>query len=217
MSSATSEFKIAHNTVVLSKEIARHLLSDEDTARANWYGWFASVWLSAPSQTSIDQWHATAIQDLSPIGMAWAPVVETANRLGANVIDAEYSLLFSGVGKAEVFLNASVHLAGFLHEKPLVDIRQRLNELGIGGITGVAGFDLGFTEDHLALLCAAMRELVVSSAPEQSNFVRDFLASWSADLVSALDMSPRADFYKLVAVLWHEFMAIEIQSFDFES
>jgi TorA maturation chaperone TorD len=218
-----SDMKIAQSTVVLSRDVAKHMLSFEDTARANWYSWFASIWLSPPPQSNIDKWqvavdvsHADSAADLdhqSPIAIAWLPVVEAANRLGANVIDAEYSLLFSGVGKAEVFLNASVHLSGFLHEKPLVDIRQRLNQLGIGSISGV---DMGLTEDHLGLLCTAMRELVVSNSPEQADFVRDFLGSWSTDLVSAIDVSPRADFYKAVAVLWQEFIAIEIQSFDFE-
>jgi TorA maturation chaperone TorD len=218
-----SEPKIAQSTVVLSRDVAKHLLSSEDTARANWYSWFASIWLSPPPQSNIDKWQAVVDvsradpasdnDDQSPIAMAWLPVVEAANRLGANVIDAEYSLLFSGVGKAEVFLNASVHLSGFLHEKPLVDIRQRLNQLGIGAVSGI---DMGLTEDHLGLLCTAMRELVVSNSPDQADFVRDFLASWSSDLVNEIDLSPRADFYKTVAVLWQEFIAIEIQSFDFE-
>jgi TorA maturation chaperone TorD len=218
-----SEMKIAQSTVVLSRDVAKHLLSSEDTARANWYSWFASIWLSPPPQSNIDKWQTAVdanradsgldLDDHSPIAIAWLPVVEAANRLGANVIDAEYSLLFSGVGKAEVFLNASVHLSGFLHEKPLVDIRQRLNQLGIGSISGV---DMGLTEDHLGLLCTAMRELVVSNSPDQADFVRDFLGSWSTDLVSAIDVSPRADFYKSVAILWQEFIAIEIQSFDFE-
>ncbi len=218
-----SEMKMAQSTVVLSRDVAKHLLSSEDTARANWYSWFASVWLSPPPQSNIDKWKTAVdasradsgpdLDDHSPIAIAWLPVVKAANRLGANVIDAEYSLLFSGVGKAEVFLNASVHLSGFLHEKPLVDIRQRLNQLGIGSISGV---DMGLTEDHLGLLCTAMRQLVVSNSPDQADFVRDFLGSWSTDLVSAIDVSPRADFYKSVAILWQEFVAIEIQSFDFE-
>jgi TorA maturation chaperone TorD len=208
------------NTVVLSRSVAKHLLSAEDTARANWYAWFASIWLSAPPQSSIEKWVAAAGDNLksgagdpSPIERVWLPVVEAADRLGANVIDAEYSLLFNGVGKAEVFLNASVHLSGFLHEKPLVDIRQRMNDLGIGSI---AGLDMGLTEDHLGLLCTAMRELILKNSPAQADFVRDFLASWSADLVSAIELSPRADFYQSVAALWFEFIAIEIQSFDFE-
>jgi TorA maturation chaperone TorD len=198
-------------SIQLSKSVAKHLLSDEDNARANWYAWFASIWLNAPSTEQIANWQASFIEgDTSELGLAWGSVVSSATSLGAQEIQAEYDSLFVSVGKPEVFAYASFHLSGFLHEKPLAEIRQRMQELGLGG------FDLAITEDHLGLLCATMRELIVKNSEGQAAFVQDFLASWLENLVTALEVSPRAKFYKSVASLWRVFLAIEVQSFDFE-
>jgi TorA maturation chaperone TorD len=197
--------------VQLSKSVAKHLLSDEDNARANWYAWFAAIWLNAPSTEQIANWQQNFIEgDTSELGQAWAAVLASAMELGSAAIQAEYDSLFVSVGKPEVFAHASFHLTGFLHEKPLAEIRQRMQELGLGG------FDLAITEDHLGLLCATMRELIVKNSDGQADFVQDFLASWTESFVSALEVSPRAKFYNSVAILWQAFLAIEVQAFDFE-
>jgi TorA maturation chaperone TorD len=198
-------------TVMLSASVAKHLISEEDQARANWYAWFASVWLSAPSQLAIDGWASTVESaPTTDLAQRWSETAVAAARLGAAAISKEFDLLFISVGKPEVFSFASYHLTGFLHEKPLVDIRQRFNELDLGR------FDLAITEDHVGLLCTAMRELVLRTDGGQEGFFRDFLASWCDDFCTAIEVSPRADFYKTVAALWQCFVAIEQQSFDFE-
>jgi TorA maturation chaperone TorD len=205
------------STVQLSKTVAKHLLSDEDSARANWYAWFASIWLNGPTQEQIANWHAGLVaqsadggHDDTELGLAWRNVVISAHDLGAAAIQAEYDTLFLSVGKPEVFANASFHLAGFLHEKPLVEIRQRMQELGLGR------FDMALTEDHLGLLCTSMRELIQVNSDGQAQFLQDFIASWASSFAEAIDASIRANFYKSVVALWQAFLAVELQSFDFE-
>jgi TorA maturation chaperone TorD len=201
----------ALSTVQLSKSVAKHLLSDEDTARANWYSWFAAIWLNAPSTEQIAAWQQSlSNEDTSDLGLAWGLVVRRATELGAQAIQAEYDSIFVSVGKPEVFPNASFHLTGFLHEKPLVEIRQRMQELGLGG------FEVSLTEDHLGLLCTTMRELIVMNSSGQAEFLQDFIASWAESFVGAIEVSVRGDFYKTVAQLWQIFLAIEVQAFDFE-
>jgi TorA maturation chaperone TorD len=198
-------------TVQLSKSVAKHLLSDEDSARANWYAWFAAIWLNAPSSEQIASWQqGLNVEDTSELGSTWSAVVTRAAELGAVSLQAEYDALFVSVGKPEIFPNASFHLTGFLHEKPLVEIRQRMQELGLGG------FDVSITEDHLGLLCTTMRELIAINSPGQVEFLQDYIASWADSFVDALEVSVRGDFYKNVAQLWQVFLAIEVQAFDFE-
>jgi TorA maturation chaperone TorD len=197
--------------VQLSKSVAKHLLSDEDTARANWYAWFAAIWLNAPTTEQIAAWQqGLNDEDTSDLGIAWSLVVRRAMELGAQAIQAEYDAIFVSVGKPEIFPNASFHLTGFLHEKPLVEIRQRMQELGLGG------FEIALTEDHLGLLCTTMRELIVMNSTGQVEFLQDFIASWADSFVGAIEVSVRGDFYKSVAQLWQTFLAIEVQAFDFE-
>jgi TorA maturation chaperone TorD len=207
----TSSGNHAIANVQLSKSVAKHLLSAEDTARANWYAWFAAIWLNAPSNEQIAAWqHSLNDQDTSDLGIAWNLVVRRATELGAQTIQAEYDSIFVSVGKPEIFPNASFHLTGFLHEKPLVEIRQRMQELGLGG------FEVALTEDHLGLLCTTMRELIVMNSVGQAEFLQDFIASWADSFVGAIEVSVRGDFYKTVAQLWQVFLAIEVQAFDFE-
>jgi TorA maturation chaperone TorD len=197
--------------VQLSKSVAKHLLSDEDTARANWYAWFAAIWLNAPTTEQIAAWQqGLNDEDTSDLGIAWSLVVRRAMELGAQAIQAEYDAIFVSVGKPEIFPNASFHLTGFLHEKPLVEIRQRMQELGLGG------FEIALTEDHLGLLCTTMRELIAMNSTGQVEFLQDFIASWADSFVGAIEVSVRGDFYKSVAQLWRIFLAIEVQAFDFE-
>jgi TorA maturation chaperone TorD len=207
----TSSTNHALANVQLSKSVARRLLSDEDMARANWYSWFAAIWLNAPTTEQIAAWQQSINdEDTSDLGIAWNLVVRRATELGAQAIQAEYDAIFVSVGKPEIFPNASFHLTGFLHEKPLVEIRQRMQELGLGG------FEIALTEDHLGLLCTTMRELISMNSAGQVEFLQDFIASWADSFVSAIEVSVRADFYKTIAQLWQVFLAIEVQAFDFE-
>ena len=218
MSSPQTNQAAIQSTIALSKGVAQHLLGEEDIARANWYGWFAAIWLSAPSAQQMSVWQASPLSNEhapSDLEQAWAELIVAANKLSAEQIDQEYTRIFISVGKPEVLPQASFHLAGFLHERPLVNIRARLAELGLA-INDDDAWPSSLTEDHLGLLCTTMRELVMMNSPAQKAFFHDFVASWSDDLVATIQMSANAQFYKYVADLWQAFVAVEQQAFDFE-
>ncbi len=67
----------------------------------------------------------------------------------------EYSTLFGGVGKPEVYLFASHYLSGFLNDKALARLRSDLAALGLARDEAMPE-----TEDHIAYLCEVMRYLI---------------------------------------------------------
>ncbi|WP_347329247.1 TorD/DmsD family molecular chaperone, partial [Ralstonia pseudosolanacearum] len=124
--------------------------------------------------------------------------------------DDEYTELFIGVGKPEVFLYGSYYQAGFLNEKPLVVLRADLRRYGLERAEGITE-----TEDHLATLCEVMRYLIagedaaVAHVAEQRTFFQRHLAPWAESACDAVLQHPRAAFYAGVAGLAKAFFEVE--------
>ncbi len=100
--------------------------------------------------------------------------------MDGDAIVEEYNNLFVGVGKCEVNLHASHWLTGFMMEKPLVELRTALADLGLGRQAGVT-----MLEDHLAALCETMRILIAgtearapASIAAQRAFFERQIAPW---------------------------------------
>ena len=142
-------------------------------------------------------------------------MVAASRRLTREAVAAEYTALFGGVGKPEIFLYGSWFIAGTLNEKPLVDLRSDLAALGLERPVGVLE-----TEDHLASLCETMRyliagdDLAVSNLTSQQRFFGAHLRPWVERLADAIAAHPQADFYRAVAGFMRDFFAVESQGFD---
>lgn len=191
--------------------------AEEDRARADHYALLARLYFAAPD--------AALLQALAQHGRilgygggafaeAWAVLGATAEATTAQAVAAEYADLFLGVGRAQVMLNGSWFLTGFLQEEPLAELRDDLAELGLSRREGVAE-----TEDHIAALAEVMRHLVVTGPDEaglerQRRFFKRHLAPWYGDLVAAIDAVPAANFYVRVGSLLRAFFDIERQAFD---
>ena len=199
-------------------------VSPEDVARARWYVTFAQVFRAPPSAAWLRETGAQAMDPVAvdtgetPLGRAWNAFALACANADADAVREEYEDTFIGVGKAEVFLYASWHLSGFLHERPLVELREHLAALGVARRS-----DVSETEDHIAALCETMAWLIVA-APEslrtlstQRVFFQRFLSPWYEALVEAIEHCGVTDFYKHAARLLGEFLAIERQAFDYES
>ncbi|MCD6672108.1 MAG: molecular chaperone TorD family protein [Burkholderiaceae bacterium] len=203
-------------------------VSPEDVARARWYATLAEFFRAPPSAQRLreigGQMASPAASGVdpsphsSPLARAWNAFAQACADADADALRQEYEAAFIGVGKAEVFLNASWHLSGYLHERPLVDLREHLALLGVARRP-----DVSETEDHIAALCETMAWLIVA-APEplrslstQRVFFERFLSPWYETLVGAIEHCGVTDFYKHVARLLGEFLAVERQAFDFES
>ena len=167
-------------------------ISEEDIARADWYGLITRLFSAPLDGASLRQLaglaKSTQAQDLQPKGGDSPSNVDALSEsltslsqaaallpgeAGATQLKEEFDTVFVGTGKAEVFLNASFYQSGFLHEKPLVDLRSLLNRLGYARKDEIAD-----TEDHLSLLCGTMRRLIldrvsIDEQKQRNHIIRD--------------------------------------------
>lgn len=200
-------------------------VSPEDAARARWYLTLAELFRAPPSADWLDSVGRQAGDAATPaagddtaLGVAWDRFARACADADAEAVRDEYETAFIGVGKADVFLYASWYLSGFLHERPLVDLRAHLSELGVARSAGSSE-----TEDHIAALCETMAWLIVAApAPQDSLstqrvFFGRFLSPWYEALADAIEHSGSTDFYKQAGRLLKEFLAVERQAFDFDS
>lgn len=199
--------------------------SAEDLARADLYGLLATLFFHA---ADADLLQRIAAAPLDPIGdgdiaaadaqaaassaltQAWRKLVARAGQTTAEQADDEYTELFIGVGKPEVFLYGSYYQAGFMNEKPLVVLRNDLRRHGLERAEGITE-----TEDHLATLCEVMRYLIagddvaVARIGEQRAFFQRHLAPWVDTACDAVLQHPRAALYADVAGLAKAFFDVE--------
>ncbi len=190
----------------------------EELARAEVYGLLA-VLFYAPPDAALHARFQVAVTEAPVAGAflesSWGELVAAARRLGLAQIEREFDALFQGVGKPEVFLYGSFHLAGKLNEKPLVALRHSLRALGIAKSEGMSE-----TEDHIASLCEVMRFLIAgddagtSNLETQRRFFDAHLRGWVDAMCSAIEAHPGADFYASLARFTRDFFAIEAQGFD---
>ena len=190
----------------------------EELARAEVYGLLASLYYAPPSHDLYEQLRV-AVTEAPASGAfletSWSEVVAVSRRLAPAQVGEEYVALFGGVGKPEVFLYGSWFIAGYLNEKPLVDLRHDLAALGLERPPSVLE-----TEDHIASLCEVMRYLIagddagVSNLAAQQRFFNAHLRAWVERLCEAIVAHPRADFYRALSAFTRDFFAVEAQGFD---
>jgi TorA maturation chaperone TorD len=132
---------------------------EEDVARADLYGLLAALFYQAPDDDLLHRIAASAAYgtgseapDSATLTQAWNELVRVASSSTAQEWADEHQELFIGIGKPEVFLYGSYYQSGFLNEKPLVRLRDSLQELGLE-----ASENITESEDHIASLCEVMR------------------------------------------------------------
>ena len=190
----------------------------EEIARAEVYGLLAQLFYAPPGAALYAQLQVAVTQAPARgafLEASFGELVAASRRLTLAAVGEEYAALFHAIGKPEVFLYGSYHLAGALNEKPLVVLRDELAALGLARTQGMAE-----TEDHIAYLCEVMRYLIASDevAPgnlrQQRHFFDTQLRGWVERLFDALAAHPRADFYRALALFARDFFAVEGQGFD---
>jgi TorA maturation chaperone TorD len=191
---------------------------DEETARAEVYGLLAALFYAPPIPELLAQLRVAVTQAPVEGGLleeAWAHVVAAARESSDAEIADEYSKLFGGVGKPEVYVYASHYLSGFLNEKPLVRLREDLRKLGLERDESMPE-----TEDHFAYCCEVMRYLIagddvaIANLTQQKAFFGDHVQPWALHLCDALAAHPRARFYAKLALFTQAFLNVEMQGFD---
>lgn len=190
----------------------------EELARAELYGLLARLWLAPPDAALLQQFQVAVTQAPQPgafLEAPWQALVAAMRATTPAAAAEEYEALFLGVGKPEVFLYGSYHLAGFLNERPLAALREHLAQLGLEREPA-----RGETEDHIACVAEVMRWLIagddaaVCNLEQQRRFFRAQVQTWAETLCDAVDAQPRAVLYRAVAALTRAFVQVETQGFD---
>ena len=190
----------------------------EEIARAELYGLLAQLWIAAPDAALLEQFKVAVTQAPESGGhleAPWQALVAAMRATTAAGAAEEYDALFGGVGKPEVFLYGSYYLSGFLNEKPLAQLRDDLERLGL-----TRDEARGETEDHVAYLFETMRYLIagddvaVCNLEQQRRFFRAHLQTWVTQLCDAVQAQTRAETWRAVAEMTRQFVAVETQGFD---
>ncbi|WP_447776621.1 TorD/DmsD family molecular chaperone [Variovorax boronicumulans] len=191
---------------------------DEEVARAELYGLLARLWYAAPDAALLEAFQVAPTE--APAAGAfleepWRQLVGIARDTSAATAYEEYDALFGGIGKPEVLLFGSHYLSGFLNDKPLVQLRNDLDRLGLARTETTYE-----TEDHIACLFEVMRYLIagddvaVANLTQQQALFSKHIQPWLPALCDAVSQHPQARFYAALAVFTRAFGDVEAQAFD---
>ena len=189
------------------------VLPDEEILRAQAYGLLAGLLSRAPDADALTALAAIDGDD-SPLGTAYTDLGTAAREATPRGVADEFAALFIGVGGGELTPFGSYYRTGFLHEKPLAELRGDMARLGIARAD-----DVKESEDHIAALCEMMSGLITgafdapASLTEQRAFFDRHIASWAPRFFADLEASPTAVFYRAVGTLGRRFLEIESQAF----
>ncbi len=144
----------------------------------------------------------------TPLGQALAGLATAANAADPAALEREYFNLFIGVGRGELMPYGSWYLTGFLHDRPLADLRGELRLLGIEKAPGVPE-----PEDHIAFLCETLAGLIGGRFPggvgQAGNFFARHLRPWAARFFGDMEKAGAARFYRAVGALGR--VAVDIE------
>jgi TorA maturation chaperone TorD len=194
----------------------------EELQRAELYGLLSRLWVAPPDAELLKQF-AVAVTEAPDSGAfleePWQQLVAALRASTVEAARAEYEALFVSMGKPEVLLYGSHHVAGSLNEKPLVELRTDLAELGLARADEVHA--RGETEDHVAFVLEVMRYLIagddiaVCNLERQRRFFRSHVQPWvGTALADAVQQHPKAKLYAPLAAFTRAFLQVETQGFD---
>lgn len=189
----------------------------EEIARANLYGLLARLFYAAPD--------AELLQALASAGdmpaqggelaAAWNQLKQAAAQADAASVAEEYERAFVGTGKAPVSLYTGAYTVKYASESPLAELRGELDTFGL-----VRRSEATEPEDHIGLLCDAMRHLIADLGVDLAVQKRFFLRwIWPATdgLCNAIENSEDvAFFYKSASKLARSFFGVDHSAFEME-
>jgi TorA maturation chaperone TorD len=186
-------------------------VDEVDLARAAEYSLLATLLLRSPDAEMLSRL-AGLRGDESPLGLAHAALGKAAARTDAQTAAREYFALFIGLGRGELMPYASHYLTGFVHGRPLANLRQTLRRIGIERVETQTE-----PEDHAAILLEIMAGLANGEIDAPTGTEREVfdnhLAPWIGRFFSDVEKSASVDFYSVVGTFGRVFIEIESQSF----
>ena len=188
-------------------------LQPEDAARAGIYGLIARLFYAAPDEGVLGQLlHSHAFEESQePIALAWRELVEAGRTVFPVRLENEHTELFVGTGRAEVTPYLTHYTIKYATDNPLVELRQQLIRWGLARRENV-----NEPEDHIAGICETMRFAIAvqhRSDEEQNSFFERFIFRGGVAFCDAVTASPKAVFYRRVAVFARTFFEVEHEAF----
>ncbi len=169
-------------------------------------------YLAAPPDAELLRLTSTLAGDESDFGQAIGALSRAAGRATADVVVEEYQDIFIGVGRGEVVPYGSYYLTGFLHEKPLAELRFDMEKLGIAPAD-----DASDPEDHIAALCECMAGMIAgdyrAGLEVQRQFFYAHISPWAAKFFSDLEKAPSAKVYRSIGAVGRLFVTVEQTAF----
>ena len=193
----------------------RGIVEIEDQHRSSLYVLLSSL-LSGPPTTDLLSKVNTLSGGENKIGEAVKTLNTLSKKLGIKTIEREYNNLFIGVGRGELLPYASFYMTGFLNEKPLANLRDDMNKIGISRSPSTSD-----PEDHIASLCEMMSGIITNqfyttlSLRQQSDFFATHLGPWAKHFFDDLIAAEYSVFYAPVGALGKAFIGIETEAFKF--
>jgi len=203
-------------TVDSTIEMTSPPVAPEDQVRGALYSLLGNLLLQVPDKTTLDRLIALEGGE-GEIGTVVETLSQIAKSMNPATAEREFNVLFIGVGRGEVLPYASYYLTGFLHEKPLADLRAKMRSLGMQRKQGISE-----PEDHLGALCEMMAGMIMGSFGQpmplqtQKEFFNAHIAPWASHCFSDLEKAENALLYAPVGSLGRLFVEIEQESFRIE-
>jgi TorA maturation chaperone TorD len=190
---------------------SKRVVDEIDHARAQEYA-LLSILLSRSPDTEMIGRLALLRGDASPLGIAHTALGEAAGRANEKSVGREYFDLFTGLGNELLLPYASHYLTGSLYGRPLGRLRETLQQIGIQSAA-----ENSEPEDHAAILCQIMAELIDGDIAVPTGVDREFfeihLAPWIRRFFVDLEKIESVDFYARVGSLGRTFVDIEAEAF----
>jgi TorA maturation chaperone TorD len=204
---------VASACVAESTDRVTRDIPEEELFRAQLYSLLSRLLAAAPDAALLAALGRIS-GDASELGKAFAALARGAAAVSAADAAAEYQDLFIGIGRGELVPYGSYYLTGFLHEKPLAELRDALAGLGVVRVPEVKE-----PEDHIAALCEVMAGLIEGAFGDpapltvQRRLFERHIAPWAARFFADLEAARTADFYRAVGRIGRLFVGIETTAF----
>lgn len=188
---------------------AHHPVGEEDVLRARFYTLLSNLLLAPPPATVLADLAGLSGDD-TPLGTALGDLAAAARVTDAEAVSDEHMAVLVGITRGEVVPYASHYLTGFLHEKPLAEVRESLRALGVERTPGQTE-----PEDHVGILFDVMRGLILGELGEnaglaqQKAFFDKHIAPWTDTLFRDIEAARSARFYRAVGAVGRAFLDIE--------
>ena len=177
------------------------------TERARLFALLGRLLVAAPDARLLDALAALR-GDRTTLGEAYGALAEAAAVADTVSVEREFHDLFVGLGRGELLPFASYYLTGFLHDRPLAELRGEMLRLGLERAEGIAE-----PEDHIATECEVYAGLLSGSfeggAPEAEAFFEKHLRPWAGRFFADLEKAGAARFYRAVGQLGRSAVEIE--------